>query len=532
MRQASRDTVDVLIVGAGPTGLMMACQLAVHQVSFRIIDKRSKPLHNSGALIVQARTLEIFQQLGIAREAISQGIRADKIDILYNAVKIAGTSVKNIGKNLSQFPFLLLLEQPKTEKLLTKFLEERGYYVERGVAFRRFAEDKNGITTKVIMPDGSDQTIFSKYIIGADGSRSAVRDFLNIPFRGKIYSKPIFILDSGISGITPDVISFAFSKKSVAGFFPLGSQRWRVDGCFPYRVKRSETISLETVTKGLGSWNNLNFVLHDTDWFSVSHSQQKYARSIRVGNCFLAGDAAHVNTPVGAQGMNAGIQDVHNLAWKLAFVLKQKAKPALLDSYPAERMDITKGFARYADLIFKLVTNSNFITTLFRTIVLKMYFKRIFPKLETNEKSRLKFFNSISQIGINYKQSSRTSKDLEKLFLSEAPKPCYRFPYVTYCYDSKNTDSHQILSPCRFTLVVLADDLTPEIKVISGKYNLSVVLIKRLPETAHVYATLGIARNGYYLIRPDMYIEIRSSVIETKNLERHLHQLYNPIPES
>ena len=530
MEQTPHDTTEVLIVGAGPTGLMMACQLAMHRVSFRIIDKNTTPSQNSGALILQARTLEIFQQLGIAREAINQGVIADKVEILYNARKIAGTSIKNIGSNLSQFPFLLMLEQSRTEKLLLKFLEDRGCYVERNVLFKRFAEDKDSITTKVIMPDGSGQTIVSKYIIGADGSKSAIRDFLNIPFKGKTYSRPIFTLDYGaISEISSNVIYFAFSKASVAGFFPLGNQRWRVDGSFPERVKRSETITLETVTKGLRRWNNLNFILHDTEYFSVSHSQQKYARTIRVGNCFLAGDSAHVSTPVGAQGMNAGIQDAHNLAWKLAFVLKQKTKPELLISYSTERLGITKGFARYADAVFKLVTNTNIAVNLFRTFALKMYFKSIFPKLENKEKSRLKFFKSISQIDIHYKPAFGLYKDLEKMFLQGTPTPCSRLPYVNFIYDNKNTDSHQILNASGFTLLVLADELTPEIKSISEKYKLTAVLLKYLPGTDKIYTTLGITKTGYYLIRPDMYIELRSATSETENLNKYLHQLYKPV---
>lgn len=527
MELTPHETTEVLIVGAGPTGLMMACQLAVHQVSFRIIDKNSTPSQNSGALIVQARTLEIFQQLGIADEAINQGVIADKIEILYNAKKIAGTSIKNIGSSLSQFPFLLMLEQSKTEKLLLKFLEDHGCFVERSVLFKRFAEEKNCIMTKVIMPDGSMQTIISKYLIGADGSKSAIRDFLNIPFKGKTYSKPIFILDyRAFSEVSSNVISFAFSKFSVAGFFPLGNQRWRVDGSFPERVNRSETITLEAVTKGFRHWNNLNFTLNDTECFSVSHSQQKYASTIRIGNCFLAGDSAHVNTPVGAQGMNAGIQDAHNLSWKLAFVLKQKAKAELLDSYSTERLGITKGFARYADAVFKLVTNTNIAVRLFRMLALKIYFRRIFPTLENKEKSRLKFFKSISQVDIHYKPAFGSYKDLEKLFLRGTPKPCSRFPYVKFIYDNKNTNSHQILNASGFTLLVLAGELTPEIKSITEKYKLAAVLLKHLPGTDKIYTTLGITDTGYYLIRPDMYIELRSATLETENLNRYFHQLY------
>lgn len=529
MEQSPHDTTEVLIVGAGPTGLMIACQLAVHQVSFRIIDKNATSSQNSGALIVQARTLEIFEQLGIASEAIDQGIIADRVEILYNSIKIAGTSIKNIGQNLSQFPLLLMLEQSKTEKILQKFLEKHDCHVERNVQFKSFKENNNSITTDVIRPDGSGQTIVSNYLIGADGSKSTIRNILNIPFKGKTYSRPIYILDCrAISEIRSGSISFAFSRQSVAGFFPLVNQRWRIDGSFPERIKKSKTITLETVTKGLQHWNNLNFELQDTEWFSVSHSQQKYARTIRKGNCFLAGDSAHVNTPVGAQGMNAGLQDAHNLAWKLAFVLQQKAKPELLDSYSTERLGISKGFARYADVVFKLVTNRNFAVRLLRTFMLKVFFERIFSKLENKEKPRLKFFKSISQINIHYKPALGSYKELEKLFLRGTPKPGYRLPYVEFVYESKNTNSHQILNAAGFTLLLLAEELTVEIQSISEKYKLAVALLKHLPETDKIYTNLGITNSGYYLIRPDMYIAFRSPTLDSGHLGRYLEHTLEP----
>lgn len=529
MEQTLKPSTEVLIVGAGPTGLMMACQLAIHKVSFRIIDKKDSPSANSGALIVQARTLEVFRQLGIASEAISKGIIADEIDILYDAKKIAGTSIKNIGDKLTQFPFLLMLEQSETEKLLLKFLNDRGHSLERGVIFKSFVQGKNKISTDVIMPDGSAQTIESDFIIGADGSNSAIRNFLNIPFEGKTYPKPIFILDcSANTEIRSCAISIAFTKKSVAGFFPLRNKRWRVDGSFPKTIKTSDRISLETIINGNQDLNSLNFNIQDTEWFSVSHSQQKYARTIRVGNCFLAGDSAHVHTPVGAQGMNTGIQDVYNLAWKLALVLKQRAKPELLDSYSSERLGVSKGFARYSDVVFKMVTSANPAVRLFRTSVLKFFFMKIFPKLANKEESRLKFFKSISQIGIRYQSDFPTEKDDEKKFFNGSPKPGCRFPFADFIYNQNQTNSHEILDPTAFTILVFAQELTPEIKSLSKKYKLKVVLINKLPETEKLYSTLGIRFSGYYLIRPDMYIALRSATMNSSQLNIYLAQLLIP----
>ena len=157
-----------------------------------------------------------------------------------------------------------------------------------------------------------------------------------------------------------------------------------------------------------------------------------------------------------------------------------------------------------------------------------MYFKKMFPKLANKEKSRQKFFKSISQIDIHYKPAFGTYKDLEKLFLQGTPKPGNRFPYVVFIYNNKNTNSHQILDASGFTLLVLAEELTPEIKSISEKYNLKVVLIKKLAETEKIYTTLGIKYSGFYLVRPDTYIALRSATIDSGHLSRYLEYLLIP----
>ncbi|HEY5122775.1 MAG TPA: FAD-dependent monooxygenase, partial [Ignavibacteria bacterium] len=373
MKQLNDKITEVLIVGAGPTGLMMACQFTIHQVSFRIIDKNESPSKNSGALILQARTLEIFEQMGIAGKALEEGIVANKLNILYNGRRITSTYIKDIGENLSKFPFLLMHEQSKTEKLLLQFIGDHGHSVERGIRFKSFVQDNEEVTSVLILPDGSEQSIKTKYLIAADGAISTIRDFLNIPFNGKTYPKPIFILDcKAKTDMLPGEICFAFSKSIVAGFFPLPSSRWRIDSTLPKEMERLENITFDNISMDFQLWTNMNVTFQDCEWFSVSHSHQKYAGSIRVRNCFLAGDAAHVNTPVGAQGMNTGLQDAFNLAWKLAFVIKHKAKPELLGTYSIERSGISKGFAHYADTVFRIVTSNNVALKFFRLYLLKV----------------------------------------------------------------------------------------------------------------------------------------------------------------
>ena len=526
MEKSLHDKTEVLIVGAGPTGLMMACQLAVHLVSFRIIDKKDSPSDNSGALIVQARSLEIFEKMGIAGEALKEGIIADKVNIVFNGKRITTTSIKDIGDSLSQFPFLLMLEQSKTEKLLIKFLKERGHSVERGIQFKSFTQNAEETISVLNFQDGSEQSITAKYLIAADGGNSTIRDSLKIPFTGKTYPKPIFIMDCmAKTDFVPDEINFVFSDSTVAGFFPLSGYRWRIDGSLPREMESMQTIKFEDIEKNLHLWTKMNFTPEDNEWFSVSHSHQKYAGSIKVGNCFLAGDAAHVNTPVGAQGMNTGLQDAYNLAWKLAYVLKHEAKPELLNTYSAERSGISKDFARYADMVFKMVTGTNNLVKYFRMHIMKLFFSVIFPVLEKRKSFRQFFFKSISQIGIQYKPLFNSDKNSNGLFSRSTAKSGYRIPFFEFVYNNTSTNSHKILDVIGFTLLVLADEITPDIKVIAEKYSLKVVLVKHLPETELIYSILGIKNTGYYLIRPDMYIELRSATTETENLSRCLHQL-------
>jgi 2-polyprenyl-6-methoxyphenol hydroxylase-like FAD-dependent oxidoreductase len=523
MNQLQDKTTDVLIVGAGPAGLMMACQLAIHQVSFRIIDKNEDSLKSSGALIVQARSLEIFEQMGIAADALNEGIIANKVNIFYNGKKNASTIIKDIGRNLSQFPFLLMLEQSKTEKLLLKFIVNRGYFVERSIRFKSFIQDKESVISTVILPDGSEQTIMSKYIIAADGAKSTIRDLLKISFTGKTYSKPIFILDcKAKTELIPGEICFAFSNSSIAGFFPLQGSMWRIDSAAPKAIEILGNITIGDVAKDFNQRTKINIIFQDVEWFSVSHSHQRYAESIRVQNCFLIGDSAHVHTPIGAQGMNTGLQDAFNLAWKLAFVINRKAKQEILDTYSDERLGVSRGFAHYADAIFKLVTSEDLVVKFFRLYVLRVSFKILFPLIEKRRILRQMFFNSISQIGIHYRDSILSDKISEGTFLRGIPRPGDRLPFIEFFYNGKNTNSYEILDISCFNLLVFANVLPVEIKYIAEKYNLAIALITYLPETEKFYERLGVKNTGYYLIRPDIYIAFRSDALNTQHLNKYL----------
>ncbi len=525
MHQFNDNPTDVLIVGAGPAGLMLACQLAIHKIPFRIIDKNNSSSKNSGALILQARTLEIFEQMGIADEALSKGVIATRINIISNGKKISSTRIGNLGGNLSKFPFLLMLEQSQTERILLKFIEDRGYSVEREVQLQYFSQEDGRVTSKVILCNNSELIISSKYIIAADGVNSTVRNLLNIPFEGKSYPNSIFIVDcKAESQLLPDEISFAFSNFSVTGFFPIKGSRWRIDSNLPPKYDKQQKITFDIIEKNFQEWTKMNIHLQNQEWFSVTRSHQKYAASIQSQNCFLIGDAAHVHTPVGAQGMNTGIQDAFNLAWKMAFVIQNRAAPALLETYSAERLGISKGFARYADLVFRVLTSSNRGVRLFRSSVLRWFFSLFFPLISKNKTFRLNFFRSISQININYRTSILSYHQLEFPGFQDFPKSGDRFPYFKFVDPQKNGSIYNKLNPASLNLIVLSHSLPAELEKIADQFNINVLLIPNIPETESIYTQLGIKKTGYYLIRPDMYIALKSLSPDIIHLKRFINQ--------
>jgi 2-polyprenyl-6-methoxyphenol hydroxylase-like FAD-dependent oxidoreductase len=525
MHQFKDNSIDVLIVGAGPAGLMLACQLAIHKIPFRIIDKNNFSSKNSGALVLQARTLEIFEQMGIADEALSQGVISTRINIISNGKKISSTGIGDLGGSLSKFPFLLMLEQSQTEKILLKFIEDRGYSVEREVQLQYFSQQDGRVTSKVILGDNSELIISSKYIIAADGVNSTIRNLLNIPFEGKSYPNSIFILDcKAESELIADEISFAFSNYTVTGFFPIKGSRWRIDSNIPPNYDKQQKITFDIIKKNFQKWTKMNIQVQSPEWFSVTRSHQKYAASIQSQNCFLIGDAAHVHTPVGAQGMNTGIQDAFNLAWKMAFVIQNRALPALVETYSSERLGISKGFARYADLVFRVLTSGNRGIRLFRSTILRSFFTLLFPLISKNKTFRLSFFRSISQININYRASILAYRLVGFAIFQDSPKSGDRFPYIKLIDKEKNGSIYDKMNPVSLNLIVLSDSLPEEFNKIAEQFNLTVLLIPNIPETESIYTQLGIKKKGYYLIRPDMYIALKSRTLDVIHLRGFIDQ--------
>jgi 2-polyprenyl-6-methoxyphenol hydroxylase-like FAD-dependent oxidoreductase len=517
---------EVLIVGAGPSGLMMACQLAIHNIGFRIIDKKEFPTSNSGAMVIQARSVEIFSQMGIAQQAIEAGFIPNNLNILFNGKPLLKIPVKDIGSGLTLFPYLLLVKQSKTEQVLTEFINKRGFYIGRRTELLDFSQDSSGVVSRIKDPDGNIVFVKSHYLIAADGGQSLIRQQLNIPFIGKSHQKSLFIIDcKADTDIPVDDISISFSNNAISGFFPLPDGKWRVDGTIPTTLKTKPRLSFADIEEHFSDRLKMKIKLHSPEWFSVFHSHQHYAASFQQDCCFLIGDAAHIHSPVGAQGMNTGLQDAYNLAWKLAFVLKGKAYEELLKTYSTERLPVAKNNIRVTDRIFNLITSDHFITKSFRNYIAPFLIRTVFPTFVQRKRIRQYIFKSISEINVNYRESVMALQSSIRLFPSLTLRPGDRLPYVQFKEKDQLVNVQDKVNGTCFHLLIFCK-VTPSeemIKRIKKHGNfLSYEVILHSVENHHLFKMLSIKNKGLLLIRPDMYIAFHSKSHNIKHLNNKL----------
>ena len=397
---------SVIIVGAGPTGLALACQLIRYGVDFVIFDAKKGITGLSKAIAVQARTLEIYEQIGLAESAVAQGAIARGANIVADG-EIRGTlNLSDIGKDLSPYPFALLLEQSKNERLLYDYLRRHGKDVLWETALENVSQTDEKATAAIRNANGEPETLTAKYLVGCDGAKSLVRHQLNFAFEGNTIDALFYVADVEMefSG-NHDEIYVSFGADSFVALFPLKEENcWRIVGNLPEadgeRRKESE-INYEETERRARDLLKMPLDIRNVKWFSVYRVHSRRVDKFRDGRCLLAGDAAHIHTPAGGQGMNTGIGDAYNLAWKLAFVLKGKADDNLLDTYNTERLENAKRLLATTDRAFTFVTHDDYLTGFIRSYV--------FPLVT---EFALKFdwvthtlFPIFSQIGINYRHS-------------------------------------------------------------------------------------------------------------------------------
>lgn len=352
------DRRPVLVVGAGPTGLTAALELSRMGIEVRIVDRSAEPSTTSRALGIQARTLELLRTRGIGDEMLRLGNKVERTALHANGRLIAGIE---FGHMRSEFNFILMLAQSETERLLAERLARQGVKVERGVEFSSLTEHSDSVDVVLTGPDGTTETIGASYLVAADGSHSHIRKSLGLPFTGRSLPQNYVLGDVSLTGDLPaDQLSIFLGRRGFLAVFPMGDGRFRFMATDPDGVTGDgNQPTLADIQTLYDRTVHLPVQLQDLKWSSRFRINSRRMDTLRCGRVFFGGDAAHVHSPAGGQGMNAGIQDMVNLSWKLAMVLNGTAKPELLDTYVSDRLPVIRQLVTMTERATKVFNSTN-----------------------------------------------------------------------------------------------------------------------------------------------------------------------------
>jgi 2-polyprenyl-6-methoxyphenol hydroxylase-like FAD-dependent oxidoreductase len=507
MTDSSNPDAGVLIVGAGPTGLVLALWLTRLGARVRIIDKTAEPGTSSRALAVQARTLEFYRQLGLADSIVERGRKTVAANLWVAGKRAAQLFFGNMGAEISPFPYALIFPQDEHERLLINCLSSLGVEVERRTELLGFEEGGDQVLAKLKKPDGMVETCRATWIAGCDGARSTVRETLKIGFPGGEYDHLFYVADVKGSGeVMNGEIHVGLDASDFLAIFPLkDAGRARLVGTVRDEGgQRRENLSWNDVSKRVIEWIDLK--VESVNWFSTYRVHHRVADHFREGRAFLLGDAAHIHSPVGGQGMNTGIGDAVNLAWKLAAVLQRRAHASLLDSYEPERIAFARRLLATTDRAFVGVTSS----TMFARFLRLKIVPRLMPLLFHFAAARRLMFRAISQTAINYRDSSLSEGRGGQVHGGD------RLPWINGPLDG-HRDNFATLESLDWQIHVYGS-ASPEVKTICAERKLPLhVFLWRLD-----MGRAGLRQDTIYLVRPDGYVALANAAGNTEAVAAYL----------
>ncbi len=399
-------TVPVLIIGAGPTGLNLALSLARRGVPFRLIDEKEGPGEHSRAMVVQARTLEFYRQYGFADEVVEAGVKVEAAHVREGGEngeshELVSFRFTDFGEHLTPFAFPLAYPQDDHERLLVRKLEEAGGRVEWQTKLVSFTQDQTGVTAKLEYPDtDAVSEVRASYICGSDGGHSVVREQLGIGFAGGTYPQLYYVADVKLEqGFQRDFTVYLGSKRFDL-LTPVRSRGvQRLIGVVPEELNGREDLTYEDIRGHVEPFMNVK--VSEVNWFSTYKVHHRVADHFRQGRAFLLGDAGHVHSPTGGQGMNTGIGDAINLGWKLAQVSQGRAGQSLLDSYETERIKFARSLVRTTDEAFNVIISAGPLGSLGRRYLIPGIIA-LASKFKAGQHA---FFKAVSQTEIEYEDS-------------------------------------------------------------------------------------------------------------------------------
>jgi 2-polyprenyl-6-methoxyphenol hydroxylase-like FAD-dependent oxidoreductase len=503
----SNRPTEVLIVGAGPTGLVLALWLVSLGIEVRIIDKTAGPGTTSRALAVHARTLELYRQLGIAGEVVERGLELDAINLWVRGQHVGRADFGDIGQGLSPYPYILIYPQDEHEALLIDHLRRHGVEVERRTELVGFEERDGRVIARLRRSDGAEAVQEAAYLAGCDGAHSTVRAELGITFPGGTYQRVFYVADVELHGAVDNgELHGALDEADFILVFPLrGDHSARLVGTIrPESEARVDELGWEDVSHAAAE--RMSITVDRVNWFSTYRVHHRVADHFRHERAFLLGDASHIHSPVGGQGMNTGIGDAANLAWKLAATLTGRADATLLDSYEPERIAFARRLVATTDRAFTLVTRDGPLARGVRMNVAPM----VFPALMNRPAMRRFMFRTVSQTLVRYRASDLSEGSAGSVHGGD------RLPWIGG-RDGSGGDNFRPLASLDWQVHVYGE-VPPSLAEAAARVELPV---HGFAWNADVKAA-GLAQGAAYLVRPDGYVALADPEASAVKLERYL----------
>lgn len=517
--QGSRMT-EVLIVGAGPTGLTLALDLLRRGISVRCLDAAPCATSFSKALAIQARTLELFDKMGIAKDLLAKGLAIRQLN--YHTQGYSSPLVFTFANSVP-FPYVLILPQNETEAILEDHFVRLGGKVERNVKLI----DVRGKGATLLHENGFQEQIESDWIVGCDGAHSAVRHALNLPFTGAQFHETFFIADVSLETLLPrDRVHAYLNTRGLCLILPLPeADRYRL--IFKLSSEQAkEPMTPDSIQKLLEERaEGYSMLLQQMHWSSLFTLTRRIVSQMQIGNVFLAGDAAHIHSPAGGQGLNTSVQDALNLSWKLALVIKGESPKSLLKSYEMERYPVAKS-------VLTKTTYATYLTLFLQRSMGSLLFKA-FNSLLSKTFVRKKISSGLGELDVHYPDSPIVAKTVRDNWWG-GPKAGDRAPDVLLAQD---VHLFSYLKDLRHVLLYFGNRSDPflddHIKVQFGKW---VRLLRVSPSKTGddilfdpaklIYKTYHAKNGAFYLIRPDGYIAFRSKKGELGALKTYLEKIF------
>lgn len=528
------NTIKVLIVGAGPVGLTTACELAAHGVSCTIIDKNTSPNTFSKAFAVHSRTLEVFKRMGLEKQILNAGKKVEEANFYDEGKKFLSTQFSKLKE---YYPFLIALPQNRVEAILENKLNELGVYVTRGVSLLGIKPLEQASMVNLEYANGKEVQVMANYVVAADGSRSKIRSLLNIPFKETKYKNAFIVVDAKVKweGLKNSADTF-LTKKGYLMLTPFPDKEYYRLVLGDKATENRKTPTLEEVNSLKDAYGFEDLKITEPIWISKTNVQKRIIEKYRHQTVFFAGDAAHINSPVGGQGMNLGIQDAHNLAWKLAFVCKGFLGNQLLSSYQSERRKIAMQVLKATHIMNKALVTKNPLMQTFRNT--------LYTKVSKNKILSLKLAEKGAGLDYNYKNGGfYFSSSIDKNnFSHKKVQPGYRVSEIIIndLYYLGKKSKQLFNNSINFLVVFVLNDRhsinnsilfsnTVQLIAKSSGFEMLEVSEEKFEAIDHsvvqqIKNYFGVQKDAVIIIRPDGFILTKYTKKAEMNVLHHLEK--------